>query len=96
MAKLFERAHALDPQDERAMMLLATTLAVRLLNRWSEDPSGDLKRAEELVDAALALQPDDSWAHYARGLIFVLKHQYAVALMEAETAIADDRNNAYA
>jgi TolB-like protein len=95
MTRLFERAHALDPQDERATMLLATALAARVQFRWSEDPSGDLKRAEELIDAALALQPDDSWAHYARGLIFSLKHQYPVALMEAETAIADDRNNPF-
>jgi tetratricopeptide (TPR) repeat protein len=78
------------------MMLLATALAVRQLNGFSEDPSGDVKRAEELIDAALAVQPDDSWAHQARGLIFLGKNQYAVALREAETAIADDPNNAYA
>jgi class 3 adenylate cyclase/TolB-like protein len=96
MKNLFERALALDPQDERTMMLLGTTLAIRLLNGMSEDPSGDLKRAEELIDAALALQPDDSWAHYTKGLIFVAKHQPSLALMETETAIADDRNNVYA
>jgi cytochrome c-type biogenesis protein CcmH/NrfG len=83
MTNLFERALALDPQDERTMMLLGTALAARLLNGMSEDPSGDLKRAEELIDAALALQPDDSWAHYTRGLTFIAKHQYAVALMGA-------------
>jgi TolB-like protein/class 3 adenylate cyclase len=96
MTMLFERAHALDPQDERAMMLLATALALRVLERWSDDPSGDLKRADELLDAAMALQPDDSWAHLTRGIIHTLKNQHALALMETETAIDDDRNNVYA
>ncbi|MBV9289647.1 MAG: tetratricopeptide repeat protein [Hyphomicrobiales bacterium] len=38
--KLFERTHALDPQDARAAQLLAFALAVRAQNRRSDGSSG--------------------------------------------------------
>jgi class 3 adenylate cyclase/TolB-like protein len=109
--KLFERAHALDPQDARATWLVALVLATRAQSRWSDDsPAGatflssvvggatpgeaaDIARAEQLVDAADALQPDEAWVHYTKGFIHHIKQQWVPALTEMEIAIADDRNN---
>ena len=44
----------------------------------------------------MALRPDDSEAHFIKALIFEKKSQWAPAIAEAETAIADDPNNARA
>ena len=38
---LSERALALDPQNERAMVDLSGALADRVTNQWSDDPAGD-------------------------------------------------------
>ena len=94
--KLFERALALDPQNVTAMTGLAIALDVRSENHWSEDPVGDMARAGELTKTAVALQPDGTWVHWAKARLFASKQQWRSALTEAETAIANDRNNARA
>jgi TolB-like protein len=91
---LSERALALDPQNERAMVELANALFVRVLLLWSSDPAGDVVRAEKLADSALALRPDDARAHLAKSNVFVAKRQWGAAIPQIEVAIALDRNNA--
>jgi adenylate cyclase len=91
---LSERALALDPQNERAMVDLAFALNDRVINQWSEDPAGDIARTEKLVDSALALQPDDARAHLAKGAVFNNKRQWRAAISQAEAALADDPNYA--
>ena len=93
--RLFERALALDPQNFQAMRNLAAALAVRVGNDWGP-PAVDMARAEELLGAASALRPDDSYLHLTRGYVNAVKGQWRPALMEAETAIANDRSNANA
>jgi adenylate cyclase len=91
---LSERALALDPQNARALMVLANALIDRVVDRWSDDPAGDVARADKASDAALALQPDDSWAHSSKAWVFFVKRQWEPAVAQAEAAIALDRNNA--
>jgi adenylate cyclase len=67
---MFERALALDPKNESAMTGLATALFARPYAGWSDNPAGDLARADQTADAALALRPDDSEAHFIKGLLF--------------------------
>ena len=93
---MFERALALDPKNKSAMTGLATALFARPYAGWSENAAGDLARAEQTADAALALRPDNSEAHFIKGLLFEGKSQWGPAIAEAETAIADDPNNARA
>jgi adenylate cyclase len=93
---LSERALALDPQNVEALTVLAQTLVDRVLDRWSDDPAGDIARAEKTVDAAVALQPENSWAHFAKGEIDFAKRQLGPANTEFETAVALDPNNANA
>jgi adenylate cyclase len=92
---LSERALALDPQNVRALTALANALVSRLIDRWSDDPAGDLARAEKTADAALALQPEPS-AHFAKGQIYYAKRQFGPSISENETVIALDPNNANA
>ncbi|MBV8110877.1 MAG: tetratricopeptide repeat protein, partial [Hyphomicrobiales bacterium] len=93
---LAERALALDPQNVRALWVLACALVLRVWEHWSDDPAGDIARAEKTVDAALALQPDNPWVHYARGQVYAVKRQWRPAITEYEAAIALDPNNANA
>jgi adenylate cyclase len=90
---LNERALALDPQNEAAMVNLSTALNDRAGNLWSDDPAGDIGRAEKLADSALALQPDDAWAHLAKAQVLGSKQQWKAAISQAEAALADDPNN---
>jgi adenylate cyclase len=93
---LSERALALDPQNVEALTVLAETLVDRVLDRWSGDPASDIARAEKTVDAALALQPENSWAHFSKGQIDFAKRQLGQSNTEFETSIALDPNNANA
>jgi adenylate cyclase len=90
---LNERALALDPQNEAAMVNLSAALNDRAGNLWSDDPAGDIARAEKLADSALALQPDDAWAHLAKAQVLGSKQQWKAAISQAEAALADDPNN---
>jgi adenylate cyclase len=94
--ELAERALALDPQNVRALLALTNGLVTRVIDRWSDDPAGDLARAEKTVDAALALQPDNMWGHFHKGVIYYAKRQFGPSITENETVIALDPNNAWA
>jgi adenylate cyclase len=94
--KLFERALTLDPQNMTALTALAVALDTRADNHWSEDPAGDIARADELISAAMALQPEDTWVHWAKARLFASKQQWRSALTEDEMSITDDRNNSRA
>ncbi len=93
---LSERALALDPQNVRALTVLTNALVDRVTDQWSDDPEGDIARAEKTIDAALALQPDNPWAHGAKANVFFAKHQWGPAIAQNEAALAEDRNNAVA
>jgi len=92
---LSERALALDPQNVRALTVLAGALLDRE-PQWSDDAAGDIARAEKAIDAALALQPDSSSAHYAKSNLYFAKRQWGPSIAEAETAVAENPNNASA
>jgi adenylate cyclase len=91
---LSERALGLDPQNVRAQTVLANALIDRVVDQWSEDPAGDVARADKASDAALGLQPDDSWAHSSKAFVLFAERQWKPAVAQAEAAIALDRNNA--
>ena len=63
---LYERALALDPQNVTAMTGLGGVLRERVTQLISKDPGADIARAK-LINAALALQPDNSSAHSTKG-----------------------------
>ncbi|HZZ23102.1 MAG TPA: hypothetical protein VFE60_11240 [Roseiarcus sp.] len=93
---LSERALALDPQNARALTVLANALLDREGDHYSDDPAGDIARAEKAIDAALALQPDSSSVHLAKSNLYFEKHQWGPSIAEAETAVAENPNNATA
>ena len=94
---LFERALELDPQLVPAMVGLAFSLAVRVTDLRSNDPKGDVARAEDWAERAVVAEPDNSVAHLAKAYVLGFgKRQWAQAIAEADAAIAADPNNAEA
>ena len=93
---LAERALALDPQNVRALTVLAGALLDLVIDQVSDDPAGDIARAEKAINTALGLQPENSSAHYVKGNLYFAKQQWGPTITEEETAIALDPNNARA
>ncbi|MFY9969258.1 MAG: hypothetical protein WAK41_07570, partial [Roseiarcus sp.] len=63
---LCEQALAIDPNNVRALLGLATKFWLPEALGVSGDPKGDLERADELASKALALAPDFAWAYATR------------------------------
>ena len=91
--RLFERALALDPQSTPARSLLASQLAIRVLDQLSETPAADIARAEELADQALVDSPGSVLAHYAKGNCLRAQGRWQDAIPEYETVIALNPNS---
>jgi class 3 adenylate cyclase/TolB-like protein len=91
---LSERALALDPQNVRALTVLADALISRVIDDWSDYPASDTARTEKVIDAGLALEHDSSRLHGQKGWLFFVKRQWGSMIAEAETAIANNPNNA--
>jgi len=93
-----ERALALDPRGVEAQIWLALVLISRVFEVVSDAPDVDLQRADDLVARALAVSPNNAWAHFVKGQVLRAQSRFEDAAIEYETAIAFDRNlaNAYA
>jgi adenylate cyclase len=89
---LFEHALTLDPQSVEARSLLANVLVKRLLNFAPSTHDSDLKRADELTTAALAIAPRDPRAHIAKGQVLRVQGRLEEAISEYETVLASNPN----
>jgi tetratricopeptide (TPR) repeat protein len=79
------------------MVGLPFSLAVRVTDLRSNDPKGDVARAEDWAERAVVAEPDNSVAHLAKAYVLGFgKRQWAQAIAEADAAIAADPNNAEA
>jgi adenylate cyclase len=65
---LFERAIALDPAYGAAYAGLAMAHHLAFNNTWTDDPEATRRRAAELAVKAVALAPNDAFAHYVVGV----------------------------
>jgi adenylate cyclase len=93
---LFEHALALDPQSVEGQSRLAITLAGRVLNGVTDSAAADLARAEGLVGQALAASPRYAYAHHTKATVLRALNRCEEAIPEYETALALNRNMAYA
>ena len=94
--RVFERALEIDPGSVSAKIGLGVVLARKIVNGWSSSAEQDKARAEQLLLEALERDVNSSWAHTAMGLLRRSQNRLSEARMEFETAIALDRNNAWA
>jgi adenylate cyclase len=87
---LCEQALAVDPNNVRALGYLALKFWLPAAVGLSADPEADLKRGDELLSKALALDPNYAGAHMSKANILRLQGRRDEAIAENERAIALD------
>ena len=94
--RLFERALEIDPGSVDARIGVALILATNRGTALSRSVPQDQQRAETLLLEALERDANKSMAHAVMGLLRRAQDRQAESQVELETAIALDRNNAWA
>jgi TolB-like protein/Flp pilus assembly protein TadD len=95
---LFGRAVELDPNHSDALARLSRAIVIQVTQSHAPSPRKDdmLMRGVSAAERALALDPGNARAHYAMGLVHVLRGDFERSALANETAIALDRNFALA
>ena len=89
----FARALELEPSSVEAKIGLATVLAASLLEGWSNSPSQDEARVEQLLAEVFMRVTNHSMAHHAMAMLRRGQNRLTEARIEAERAVALDRSN---
>ena len=87
---LCEQALRVDPNNVRALWVLSMKFHLPVLFGMSADPQADLKRADELVSQALALDPANAAAHNSKAWILHEQGRFEEAIAERERTLALD------
>jgi TolB-like protein/class 3 adenylate cyclase/Tfp pilus assembly protein PilF len=90
--RLFEKALQIDPQVASALTGLGFTHIRDVLNRWTDAYGDHLQRADELVERAIARNPDDAAAHQYKALLRRAQRRSEEAIAAAESAVSLNRN----
>ena len=85
--RLCEQALALDPNNVFALILLSIKYWQPVSHNLSADPKADLKRGDELVSKALALDPTFAYGHVFKSEILRDQGRLEEANGEAERAL---------
>jgi adenylate cyclase len=91
--KYAEEAVALDPKYAGAYLRLSATYIMDSRYGTTESAEQSLRRAEECVQRALALDDSSGEAHAFLGRIYLTKRLYEKAIAEGERAFALDPNS---
>jgi len=95
--RLCEQALEADPRNVDALGILSLKYWVPVTIGRSADPKADLKRGDELVSQALALDPNYAYGHHFKAEILLFQARFKEAIAEEERALALDPTtvNAY-
>ena len=96
--RLFARAAELDPDHSDAHARLARAILLQATQVHATSPHNEdtLRRGVRAAERAVALDPGNARAHFAMGLVHVLRRDFERSVLANETAIALDRNFALA
>ena len=86
--ELCERALEIDPNNVRALSILAEKFATRVTSMQSIDREADIRRADQLASRALAVDPNSYHAHQARARVLLAQRRAEEAIVEAERSLA--------
>ncbi len=92
--QLFERALTKEPQSVPGLVGLAMSTVEMAGVGWTDNREGDLQRARDVIDRALALAPQNPVAHYVKCHVFFETGHHDEAIDSCEASIALDRNYA--
>jgi TolB-like protein len=85
---LCERALAIDPDNVRALSILAERFATRVTMKQSIDREADTRRANELASRALAVDPNSYHAHHAKARVLLAQRRIEEAIVEAKRSLS--------
>ena len=88
--RLCEQALAVDPNNVLALNWLSSKFWDPVISDLSADRKGDLKRSDELASKALAVDPNDAFAHFNKAWILGIQGRLEEAIAEAELVLALD------
>jgi adenylate cyclase len=91
--RLLERAIALDPKYAHAHAWKACVLGQSWVNGWTEDRDATWKRVVEELQAALALDDNDSDVHRVLAAVSLVSDDHERALYHQERGLALNPNN---
>ncbi|WP_262298015.1 adenylate/guanylate cyclase domain-containing protein [Microvirga sesbaniae] len=94
--RLFEEALKVDPQAVSALTGLGFTHIRDVINRWTDAYGDHLQRADELIERAIALAPDNAQAFQYKALLRRAQRRSEEAIAAAERAVSLNRNLASA
>jgi adenylate cyclase len=84
---LCERALQLDANNVKALVNLSFKFVHPVLTLQSSEREADIRRADELVSRALAIDPSAYGAHHAKALVLVAQRRFEEAAIEAERTL---------
>ena len=90
----FERALSTDPGSVDARVGIANVLVANVLDGWTTSAQQDEARAKQLLTEALERNAGSAWAHHVMAMLHRTRNELPEAKIEAEEAIALDRNYA--
>jgi TolB-like protein/class 3 adenylate cyclase len=83
-----ERALQIDGRNVTALTHLAFKYILPVLRGQSTDREADIRRADELASAALAIDPNYYTAHLAKALVLSVQNRHEEAIVEADRSLA--------
>ena len=90
---LCDRALQIDPRNVRALGVSAFLIIFPVIIAQSDDPIAATRRADELVSRALAIDPNDDFAHLIKAWVLMAQNRHEEAIVEAERSLALNPSN---
>jgi TolB-like protein/Tfp pilus assembly protein PilF len=90
---LCDRALQLDPRNVTALGISAFMIIFPVIIAQSDDPIAATRRADELVSRALAIDPNDDFAHITKAWVLMAQNRHEEAIVEAERSLALNPSN---
>ena len=84
---LCERALQIDSRNVIALVYMSRKYMSSVINSQSTDPQADIRRADDLVTRAIAIDPNSYTAHVAKALVLMAQKCTEEAIVEAERAL---------
>lgn len=83
---MFEKAIKSDPGYARAYGKNTWTYLLEYANGWTDKPELAFQKAMEIANTAVAVDPNEPWAHYGLGSAYIWRKQYDLGLREFQKA----------
>ena len=85
--RLCEQVLAIDPNNLRALAIAGLAIGVPVVIAESTDRAADLRRANELISRALAIEPNHYVARHGNAIILQAQRRFAEAIAEDERVL---------